>query len=348
LKRIQNIQALRGIAVISVVIIHLIMMEQKYGGAQTILSGTLKFRFFGVDLFFIMSGFLMVTITRGKFRDPVQALRFFYGRISRIYPIYWIFTTLVLIVFLVHPGWVNNYQGNQVNILSSFLLIPESTLPLIIVAWTLVHEMYFYIMFTLIIFLFPEKYLRHTIFIWGSIVLVLNLTAGPVNPYIKVISHPLTFEFIAGCFLAYIYHNSDVKISKKILFPGAAASVIVSLAGYYVYQIVTGEIELPSWWRLLIFGFPAFVTVFCMIYAEKDGFKIHNIFYTIGNASYSIYLTHIMTLSAFGRLWSVFASEGIADNFVMLPLTFILVIYAGMMSFKYIERPLLNLSKKML
>lgn len=348
MKRIQNIQALRGIAVISVVIIHLIMMEQKYGGAHTLLSGSLKFRFYGVDLFFIMSGFLMVTITRGKFRDPAQAFRFFYGRISRIYPIYWIYTSLVLIVFLVHPGWVNNYQGNQVNILSSFLLIPESTLPLIIVAWTLVHEMYFYIMFTLIIFLTPKKYLKHSILFWGLTVLVVNITAGPVNPFIKVISHPLTFEFISGCFLATLFHSSDIRISKKILIPAAVGSAIISLTGYYIFQSLTGEIELPGWWRLLIFGLPAFATVFCMIYAEKDGFKIHNIFYYIGNASYSVYLTHIMTLSAFGRIWQIFADDGIIDNLIMIPVSFVLVIAVGSLSYRFLEKPLLNLSKKML
>ena len=348
MKRIQNIQALRGIAVSSVVLMHLMIMEKKFGGAQTLLSGTMIFRFFGVDLFFIMSGFLMVTITRGKFQDPVKALKFLYARLAKIYPIYWIFTSLVLIVYLIRPEWVNSYQGNQVHILSSFLLIPEQTLPLIIVAWTLVHEMYFYIIFTIIILLVPEKYLKQSILLWGIFVLAINLLVGPVNPFIKVVSHPLTFEFIAGCLLAYIYHNSDIKIRKKILLPAAAFSVLLSLAGCFLYQSVTGEVELLSWWRILIFGVPALITVFCMIYAEKDGFTIHNIFYSIGNASYSIYLTHVLALSALGRVWGMFAFEGIIDNIIMIPVSFALVLLTGFISYTYLEKPLLNLSKKIL
>lgn len=348
MKRIQNIQALRGLAVTSVVLMHLMIMEKKFGGAQTLLSGSMIFRFFGVDLFFIMSGFLMVTITRGKFQDPVNALKFLYARLAKIYPIYWIFTSLVLIVYLIRPEWVNSYQGNQVDILSSFLLIPEQTLPLIIVAWTLVHEMYFYIVFTVIILFVREKYLKHSILLWGIIALAINLLVGPVNPFIKVISHPLTFEFIAGCFLAYIYHNSDIKISRKILLPAAVLSLVISLAAYYRFQSVTGEIEMPGWWRILIFGLPALITVFCMIYAEKDGFTIHNIFYSIGNASYSIYLTHVLTLSAFGHFWSMFAADGIIDNIVMIPVSFALVLLTGFISYNYLEKPLLNLSKKIL
>jgi len=118
---------------------HLVTIERKYGGSGAILPDLLQFGMFGVDLFFMVSGFVMVTVTKGKFQIPKQAVKFIYHRVARIYPSYWVYSILVLIVFLVKPTWVNNSQGNQVDILSSFLLFPSHTLPLVMVGWTLIH-----------------------------------------------------------------------------------------------------------------------------------------------------------------------------------------------------------------
>lgn len=64
-------------------------IEQKYGGTQTILPDFFNFGMFGVDLFFVISGFVMIAVTRGKFQNLKQATRFIYHRASRIYPAYW-------------------------------------------------------------------------------------------------------------------------------------------------------------------------------------------------------------------------------------------------------------------
>jgi peptidoglycan/LPS O-acetylase OafA/YrhL len=124
LGKIQNIQALRGIAVLAVVLFHFLYIEEKYGGSETLLPDVLQFGMIGVDLFFVISGFVMVTVTRGKFQIPKQAFRFIYHRLIRIYPIYWVYSLLLLIVYFIQPTWINNAQWNQVDILASFLLLP--------------------------------------------------------------------------------------------------------------------------------------------------------------------------------------------------------------------------------
>ncbi|MEA2116633.1 MAG: acyltransferase, partial [Thermodesulfobacteriota bacterium] len=135
--RIKNIQALRGVAVLLVVFFHMVTIEKKYGGTNTLLSDYFQFGMFGVDLFFVISGFVMVTVSRGKFQQPRQAATFLYHRISRIYPMYWFYSLLVLAVFLLQPSFVNSSQFGQVNILASFLLLPQKHLPLLMVGWTL-------------------------------------------------------------------------------------------------------------------------------------------------------------------------------------------------------------------
>ena len=159
MQKIVNIQALRGIAAVSVVAFHLIPIEAKYGSGESILPNFFEFGMFGVDLFFVISGFVMASLTKGQFQNASNGLTFLYQRLSRIYPVYWFYSALVLMVFFIQPTWVNSAQGNQINILSSFLLWPEATLPLINVGWTLIHEMYFYIIFTVFLFFVPEKIL---------------------------------------------------------------------------------------------------------------------------------------------------------------------------------------------
>ena len=229
--KIQNIQALRGVAVLSVVFFHLLMIERKYGGSKTILPEFFQFGMFGVDLFFVISGFVMFTVTRGRFQIPKHALRFLYHRVARIYPTYWVYSVLVLIVFLLKPTWVNNSQGNQVNILSSFLLLPSQTLPLVMVGWTLIHEMYFYLVFFIIFLLISERHLVYAIFIWGICVALLNLNAESSSPALAIISHPLTFEFLGGCILASIYYKKEIKIKNSILLVLAGLSLLSAIYG---------------------------------------------------------------------------------------------------------------------
>ena len=118
---------LRGVAVLSVILFHLVPIEQKYGGSKTMLSALFHYGMFGVDLFFVISGFVMVAVSRGKFKQQKYALSFIYHRASRIYPTYWFYSILVLIIFFTQPSWVNSSQGNQMNILASFLLFMVST-----------------------------------------------------------------------------------------------------------------------------------------------------------------------------------------------------------------------------
>lgn len=348
MNKIQNIQALRGIAVLAVVFFHLMTIEQKYGGTQTILPDFFSFGMFGVDLFFVISGFVMITVTRGKFQNLKQAARFLYHRASRIYPTYWFYSLLVLCVFLFKPTLVNSSQGNEVNILTSFLLFPSEKLPLVMVGWTLIHEMYFYLVYFIFLLLVAERHLIKALVSWVLIIVMVNIYFELSSPLEKLIFHPLTIEFVMGCLLAiYFYRTINKNKSRNsLLFLAASAVFIASIYGHNLYQSYTGHIEPQNWWRVLIFGIPAITIVFCSLSAERNGFIIHSSVVNIGDASYSIYLSHILTLSAAGRVWSEVSLDSVWDNLVILPALMILVIAIGMLSFRYIEKPLLFYCRK--
>lgn len=192
--KLYNIQALRGVAVLLVVLFHLKAIEKKYGGNNTILPDFFDFGIFGVDLFFVISGFIMVVVTKGKFQNTKQAFLFLYHRASRIYPTYWVYSILVLVVLIIRPSLVNNSQGNQTDILASFLLWPSETLPLVMVGWTLIHEMYFYLGFFIILLMAPEKNVLKALTLWLFGVLLSNLILQTHNPVIKLIINPLTIR----------------------------------------------------------------------------------------------------------------------------------------------------------
>lgn len=348
MQKINNIQALRGIAVISVLLFHLLIVEQKYGGAQTLLPSILEFGTFGVDLFFVISGFVMVTVTRGKFQSLKQAGLFLYHRASRIYPLYWVYTLMALAVFLIRPEWINSSQGSQADILASFLLLPSNLLPLVQVGWTLIHEMYFYLVFFVIMLVLPEKFFAYAIILWGMVVTVFYGLALSNTPAYLLVFHPLTIEFLAGCLLALLFQRREhLPLRGWSLAALSAFALVAVIAGHAQFHAQTGAIP-SDWWRVLIYGLPAFIIVTCMIYAERDGVVFPSALVQTGNASYSIYLSHLFTVNVVGRLWALVAVEGIVDNIIVVIVAFAMAIAVGFISYWLVETPLLKLSRRVI
>ena len=77
--------------------------------------------------------------------------------------------------------------------------------------------------------------------------------------------------------------------------------------------------------------------------AERYGYVVHAHLIKVGDASYSIYLSHVLTLSVVGRAWSIFSTDKVADNIVMIPVLLISVLCIGFISYLIIEKPLLKL-----
>ena len=345
MQKLKSIQALRGIAVITVVLLHLKLVERKYSPTNFLLPDWLDFGIFGVDLFFVISGFVMVTVTQEKFQSSKSSLLFLYHRVSRIYPLYWVYTTIALIVFKIQPSWVNSSQGNQANILSSYLLLPDNLLPLVQVGWTLIHEMYFYVVFFVIMLFLPGKYLPIALLLWGGTIAMFG--PSTINPFYNLILHPLTIEFIAGCFIAmYFNYVQPFRLNGLLLIFFSFISILVAILSFVYFRSQTGYAP-DNWDRVLYYGIPAALIVFFIVNAEKNSLSLPQFLIQVGNASYSIYLSHLFTINAIGKIWSIFNSSSIIDNFFIVPATIGMVLFIGFASYWYVEIPLLNLSRKL-
>ena len=337
--RIANLQALRGVAVMMVVLFHIATVERKYAG-DPILPTWLRIGESGVDLFFVISGFVMVMVTRGKFAEARAAGWFLYSRGTRIYPVYWLYAGLAALVYLAQPAWVNASQGHQVDLLRSFLLLPQEHLPVLLVAWSLVHEMYFYLVFTLFM-LAPENQLPRLLTGWAAIVAVSALTwwHPGIAPWARIAAHPLTLEFIAGACAALWLPKVSGTHSPARLWSGITASLL-TLAAAYAY----GVLDMAALPRATVLAVSYGVLVYCAVALELHFTRrAHGSLVRLGNASYTIYLSHVLVLAALGRSWAYAGvAPGPLDNLLWAGMMLVAVVVYGHIGYGRIEKPLVD------
>ncbi|MGJ0484950.1 MAG: acyltransferase family protein [Methylomicrobium sp.] len=339
--KILNIQALRGIAVMLVIAFHLAGNEEKYGHGYTILPDFLAIGSSGVDIFFVISGFVMVTITRGRFRKTGAIRKFIYHRVTRIYPVYWFYSVLMLAIIWVQ--WETSSSTRVIDMTASFLLLPQNQLPLLVVGWTLVHEMYFYFVFSLLL-AFHERWLSALMILWcvASIIGAVILSSTE-NPIIQLIVNPLTLEFITGGLIARAHFSGKSSFAWLLLILAVAWWIL----GYGICVKLGLAPESSSWLRLLLFGVPSAFFVYALVALEKSsGWRMPSWLMLIGDASFSIYLSHLLVIAFIGRIWEAFGLVGPYTNGIVLIAMLLSALVIGITSFRLIELPLLNFTRR--
>lgn len=339
-KTIYNIQALRGFAVLLVVFYHIIPIELKYNPTFIVMPNFFKIGNIGVDIFFIISGFIMVFVTKNYSKSKKDFFKFLYLRVTRIYPLYWFYSIILLPILFIRPEWINSSQAGQVNLLSSFLLIPSETLPLIMVGWSLIHEIYFYIIFGLFILFFNRDKLPYFAFSWLLFIIIPNLLLEYNTPILKLVLHPLTIEFIFGIFIGIYFINYSKKIYFSKLF------LLLSFVGLLFISFYVDAHSMNNWERILFFGFPSAFIVFFAIEVEKTGFILNKTLIKLGDMSYSIYLVHLLSLNLVAKIFNIFLIPNLLFEILMVISMIIVTLFSGFLSYRYIEQPIIIYSQK--
>lgn len=306
-----NIQFLRFVAAMLVVVYHT---------AAFLPSGSPEVHglfwigeavgFAGVDIFFVISGFIMA-YTTGRESGGVASFDFTRRRVARIYSGYWPFFFLALAVF-----WVANPQHvAQSHLFESFLLWPQHLNHILLaITWTLSYELYFYLLFALLILVVPPRRRLGLCVAVASIMLLASLYRHFVmasftgsNLYLKpfavsFLASPYLLEFFAGAVLAY-------WLAERQSGPGASyllAGCLLFLSGGVINQVVfQGNIEQGYYVvpRVLLFGSASVLIVAGLVRLETRGFVAPRQFsIRTGGASYAIYLSHIPILAAIQTL----------------------------------------------
>lgn len=336
--RIANIQAVRGIAVLLVLCYHMLGLEGKYFPGGRVIPDYVSGGIAGVDLFFVVSGFIMAIVTRGAFGRADRIVGFVYGRLTRIYPLYWLYSLPLLVLLFVRPDLVNPSQGGQVNLVASFLLLPQPLLPLLMIGWTLILEVQFYAVLALLL-LAPASRFVPLLCLWAALVVCGHFLIPAPSAYLAYATHPMTLEFIAGCLVGVLLGRVRPRWGRTAL----AAGLALLFGGWAGYHYGYHQSYPWGWLRLALFGVPSVLIVYGAVAAEqRSSWLLPWPLRALGDASYTLYLSHMLVTSALALAWSRFATPGPLSHALALAAIFTAAIAFGLAGFRLLERPLLE------
>jgi len=316
-----SVQYLRAIAALMVVLTHLSFKLEVYSSnfLDYFTIGN-----YGVDLFFIISGFIMCHSVADK---NITFTGFMKARVQRIFPLYWILTLLALVIFIIKPSLVNS-SGGETSLFSSFTLIPTGNKLLINNGWTLSFEFLFYFVFA--ICLSFSKHYR----LFSSVILFIMALIGSffsfTNPQLTFITSPLLLEFIMGIIAYKVIVGGKLKQSVSYFFLLVAIVLLILLNHY-------GPVENP-FGRTLYAGIPMFFLFIGFVSLEGKLKSKNELFYMIGMSSYSLYLIHPFVLSGVNV---VFRKVGLVEFSFFYALTMLIAsVVVGLLCFYFVEKPI--------
>ena len=376
--RLQSIQVLRGFAAFCVAMNHLVSFEretiEQNGFTEQSLAGGLWVNgFAGVDLFFVISGFIMVYVTTGRERSMSTVGDFFLARVIRIYPLWWLFMLTMAGVFLVvhgtpyHPEeFAKTDAGVVAYMLKSTFLIPQEGLPILGVGWTLIHEMYFYLVFGLFLFL-PQRYLPIMLGIWGVLVLAsypAGLTNANPDSLLHLATYPMTTEFVLGAFAGLLYFRFQLpgQLAILIAFIGAASFIVAMSLFKNTAGPEAGVWATLHWGRVICFGLPSVLLVYGLANLEKvKEISLPKWMVYLGDISFALYLCHTIVFIAVKRSFVSIAESdfgvlsdmmrlgvsGGVDNILFAIVSLSAAIAVAAISYYVFERPSLRVLSRL-
>ena len=340
----QNIQALRAVAALMVVLAHAghetETLAPRVGRAVVDLSMVQLGA--GVDIFFVISGFIMVYTSAGLYGRPGAPLQFLLRRFIRIAPLYWLLTTLLLAGALVAPQLLNVPIGDWQHVLASYLFIPSlrggDIRPVMALGWTLNLEMFFYLLFAATLLL-PLRLGMACLALVLSGLALCGALFQPAQVQLAFWTQGIILEFLFGCLLALAY-------LKGARLPGPLAMLAVAL-GLAAMVKLPGFDEAPGWPPVLRWGVPALLVVAGAALYRGQAPRLALLLAGVGDASYSLYLVHPFALRPLRDIWTKLVGGALPlEVYVVCAVGFGVLV--ALATHRFMERPLLRVCQSWL
>lgn len=299
--RRDSIQALRALAALMVLFYHQsYTLEQVFvaeGPAHLVKPFGLfeRFGFAGVDLFFCISGLIMVITCWDQFGQWTSSGPFLLRRATRIYPLYWLVTGSVLLAALLVPALATRDKFEWHSLVYSLFLLPQNQFPVVGVGWTLTYEAFFYVVFAALLCL-PRERLPLALLVWATLTLGFyplfnspkyQATEGILQ--LPLVASPLVVEFILGCGIGWLIMKNYYSGSRIVVAAGVMGFLYFGIVSYSPADDLEYGLA-----RLLTYGVSATLLVYGMVALEASTkFTTPRWIVVLGDASYSIYLTHV-------------------------------------------------------
>lgn len=322
-----SVQALRALAALSVVLVHF-----EYIGHA--LTGRLNDQLSlyplasGVDLFFAISGFIMVCSSASLFSQEGAWRIFITRRLSRIVPLYWVATAAAIGVFSASESWRM--------LISSLLFIPYKTaagtfFPVDAGGWTLNYEMFFYVLFACAISL-PRT--AAVASVGGFLIALVTLFHFIPAPDERLFywSDPIVLEFVMGMAIGLLHQRYRIKLPTFLRLVMVAVGV-----GAIWFSAPAGII--PSGARMLVWGVPMALLLAGTVLGPEPDFRwLGRPLKALGDASYALYLLHPIVAGTIIHL-SLRGAFGGFRLHTILPAGVLVSILLSLAVYRYFERP---------
>ena len=259
---------------------------------------------------------------------------FIVSRVIRIYPLYWVYTIVVVVVGLLAPAWrLGNFEPDVPTFARSFLITPGWGFPILGVGWTLEYEMVFYVFVAFLIALGCIRGRWMTTVAWGAGVLgCIGCVWGPESAgsalRFRVFS-PYMLAFGAGWFFRCLEQAPPAAQLRSLALFGVIAAIAVWCGSDWGDRLVF-RISVAA----AVFGI--FLGARCLFQADN---MLNRIAWLVGDASYSLYLSHWFVLSSIGKFFGAFSPSPDVVWIVRIA-GCLLSIAVGILLFRYLETPL--------
>ena len=342
MRTLDSLQLGRGAAVLSVFVLHLLTLSVEYQHGYFAYSWTPVLRA-GVDVFFVISGVVMVVTTYNKFGKTGTGKRFLIHRVSRIYPPYLILTAVLTVFWFLRPSAVDSKTG--VDLFSSFTLWPSvGRLPLVQVAWSLSFEMMFYLVFFLLIVFMKRRWLPQALLLWSVIVLAGSTAIALDSSGTLVTSFPranfflsvYVLEFVAGCFIGFALLKANLMFGRT----SVAIATVLFVAEAAVFEAIKFDGNYHGGLRVLLFGVPAVLLIYGLLAWEQEAGSLHVPRWLIrcGDMSYSIYLVHTLVIHfAYRYSWRFVDHDWMRPLFLLS--TSCMAVLTSIIFYRVVEKP---------
>jgi len=326
--RDENLQILRFVAAALVLVTHITFYigERIQNGFPLWNGGEA-----GVPIFFVISGFVMQLSGSRLSRDATGARQFLRRRVARVFPMYWMMTTLKLAVAIAVPAAVLHNRPDLLSTLASYALFPMlnaegEVRPLHGVGWTLLHEMFFYYVFALALWLRQLPLLFCSIVIGG--LWLIGLAVDEQAAFWRVCFSSLNLLFLCGMVLGALYQRGR-QLPPVAALAGLAAAV---------WMLSSADFRALNHALLASFNVGAVLLVGSVLSLHTAAApRLRAGLAALGDSSYSLYMIHPILAPA---LCVMLAKLHLRSPYVVLTLVALLCVAIAHLVYRLVEQPL--------
>jgi len=342
--KLETLQILRAIAAILIMVKHALYEVDLISPIDFNYGNSIYYTV-GIDIFFVLSGFIIVYTAWGRDTGFKAAKTFMLRRFLRIVPIYWFYTFLIAAVAIIMPQVLDSAEFVLSDFFKSLLFIPYINTagdlqPILANGWSLNYEMYFYLIFAICL-IFPTR-INFLILATFFAVTVGTDFLSINNFYTNFYSNSVVFEFMAGAFIGYAYLKG-FRLPAYFIYIGGAFLALSLIALLYTDTLID-SIGMQHYKPVV-----GFLSVLLLALPKNaENLRMPKWSVLLGDASYTIYLSHSFGIGAVTQLVLLFGYEAHLSPWLIFGAVFFVCIIGGIIAYLLIEKPLLSASKRLM